>query len=251
MPEPRLAAFVDEAGDSGDKYAKGSSQFLAMGCTVLAQADLKAILGLFSDARVERGHAKTFRRFSENGEKDNFVLTTLLAKKGVRLVAVALHKPSLTGSHIRSDHQREYHYLVKFALERISWLARDAARGGPPAENRCRVYFSEQKTYPYEDLCDYLNKLQHGRDRHNCRVEWQYIDETIGYARHKNETPIHFGDLVASAFHRAIEPKQHGMVDDRFFRNLLPAIYSKNGKSYGLKLFPPRAIDEMCARGEL
>jgi len=233
------------------KYGKGSSQFLAMGAIVLAEADLQSSLSLFSEARTERGHAKTFRKFSENNDKDNFVLTKLLSKKSVRFVAVALHKPSLAGSHIRSNPQKEYQYLVKFTLERISWVARDAARGGHPDQNCCRVFFSEQKTYPYEDLCEYLNKLQHGRDRHNCSVEWAYIDEKIGYAKHKNEDPIHFGDLVASAFHRAIEPKEHEMVDDRFFRNLLPAIYSKNGKRHGLKLFPPRQIDEICARGEL
>jgi FAD/FMN-containing dehydrogenase len=136
-------------------------------------------------------------------------------------------------------------------LERISWLVRDAARGANATDNQCHLIFSEQRSYPYEDLCEYLNKLQRGKDQHNCSIEWDYLDQSIESIKHKNEHPIHFGDLVASAFHMAIEPKQHDMVDDRFLRNLIPAIYSRNGKCYGLKMFPPRRIEEMRAAGDL
>lgn len=251
MSEPRLVAYIDEAGDSGGKFGAGSSQFLAIGCTVLAIADLDATLSLFEEARAEREHSRTFRKFSENNEKDNFVLTQKLGKRGVRLVTVALHKPSLDGSHIRSDPQSEYQYLVKYALERVSWLARDSARGGKPEDNRCKLVFSEQKTYPYEDLCKYLNRLQKPNTKYNCSIEWNYLHPTIESEKHKNETPIHFADLAASAFHRAIEPKQHGMTDDRYLRNLLPAVYTRGGKYYGLKLFPPRQIGEMRDKGEL
>lgn len=253
MPDPRLVAYIDEAGDSGNKYGVGSSQFLAVGAVVMAVADEAAILDLFPEARRERGHLRTFRKFCENNEKDNFVLTKLLAQKPVRIINIALHKPSLAGTHIRSNPQREYHYLVKYALERISWLARDAAKlnGGPPDENLCQLVFSQQKAYPYDDLCDYLNRLKGGRERYNCSIEWAFIHPTILHTKHKNETAIHLADIAASAFHKALEPKQHGMTDDRFSRNLFPCLYRRNRRCYGLKLFPPRAIDEMRRVGEL
>jgi hypothetical protein len=62
---------------------------------------------------------------------------------------------------------------------------------------------------------------------------------------------VHFGDIVASAFHRAIDPKKHGMTDDRFARNLIPTIYSRSGRPYGLKIFPPAAIDKLQKIGQL
>ena len=166
---------------------------------------------------------------------------------------VALHKPSMAGSHIRSNAQKEYQFLVKWALERVSWIARRSAkaRGGKPEENCCQLIFSEQKSYSYAELCDYLNKLQRGKERYNCSIEWDYLHTEVGYERHRNEQPIHFGDIVASAFHRAIEPKIHDMTDDRFARNLIPTVYNRNGKYYGLKLFPPAAINGMKEKGEL
>jgi hypothetical protein len=86
---PRLVAYLDEAGDAGDKYGQGSSQFLAFGCAVTAISEVDALLKLFNEARAERGHSKTFKKFSSNNDKDNFVLTKLLASKPIRTVMVA------------------------------------------------------------------------------------------------------------------------------------------------------------------
>jgi hypothetical protein len=107
------------------------------------------------------------------------------------------------------------------------------------------------KAYPYEELCDYLNRLKGGRERYNCSIEWDYIHPTILHTKHKNEAAIHLADIAASAFHKAIEPKLHGMTDDRYARNLFPGLYRRNGRCYGLKLFPPRAIEEMRRAGAL
>ena len=70
-------------------------------------------------------------------------------------------------------------------------------------------------------------------------------------APHVNESPIHLADTIASALHRAIEPKQHGMVDDRFQRNLLKLHYRRHGKVQGFKLFPPKQIAAQQANGDL
>lgn len=242
-------AFIDEAGDAGNKYGKGSSEFLVMGCVVVAAADLNHAIKVFEETKAERGHNRQIRKFSECGDKEKFVLTKLLAQKKVRIIQVALHKPSMEGSFVRSNPRQEYNYLVKWTVERVSWLARDAARGGPPLYNQCQLHFSEQRVYPYSELCDYLNKIQKGQERYNCSAVWDYINEDAIYSRHKNETPIHLADTVASAFHHALEPKQHGMTDERFQANLLPALYRRSGKVQGLKLYPPKAFEQMRRAG--
>jgi hypothetical protein len=72
---PRLVAYVDEAGDSGSKYDSGSSRFLTIGSLVTSVAEVNGVLKIFGDARAEREHTKTFKKFSSNNDKDNFVLT--------------------------------------------------------------------------------------------------------------------------------------------------------------------------------
>lgn len=245
----RLVAYIDESGDPGSKYGKGSSEFLAIGAVVFAVDSSNEVLTVFDAARKERGSERVFRKFCDSSDKDNFVLTKHLSARPVRTVMVGLHKPSMVGSHSRSNPQAEYQYLVKFALERISWIARDSAKRNGDGNKLCRLIFSQQKMYPYEDLCAYLDKLKNGQGKYNCSAEWDYIDEEIEVIPHENEQPIHLADIVASSFHRAIETKKHGMTDDRFARNLFPSLYRRDKKCYGLKLFPSKEVAEMTQAG--
>jgi hypothetical protein len=141
--EPRLVAYIDEAGCSGDQYGKGSSQFLVIGAVVMALADEANILQVFREARALGGREKLFRKFSECKDSDNFVLTKQLSKKPVRIVQVALHKPSMAGSCLREHHKEEYQFLIKFLLERISWIARDSAK----------QQFNDPKNRPELNMC--------------------------------------------------------------------------------------------------
>lgn len=250
MSDSRLIAYIDEAGCSGDKYKNGSSEFLAIGAIVLAREHLDETPALFKSARDERGREKPFVKFSKSSDSDNFVLTQHLAKQKARIVQVALHKPSMEGNFTRSNHQSEYQYLCKFIIERLSWIARDTAQKSGDASTKVSLVFSEQKMYGYDDLKIYLEKIRRGRDRYNCSVEWDHIDDDIQVLPHINEHHIHLADIVASSIHKAIEPKRHGMTDDRFQRNLAPVVYRRKGTQYGVKLFPRNEIEQMREAGD-
>jgi hypothetical protein len=252
-PEPPLVAYIDEAGDQGSQYGVGSSKFLVIGCAVVAAAEIADTLGVFEETRRERGKTTPIRKFSNSSEKDNFVLTKNLSNKNVRIIQVGLYKPAMAESFIRGDHKSEYFYLIKFAMERISWLARDRAkrRGHYSQNSKCRLVFSEQKQHSYGELCEYLNRLQTGKLRYNCSIEWDYLHDVVTCEPHANEQPIHLADIAASALHKAIEPKAHGMTDDRYQKNLHPALYRRDGRVYGLKLFPAPDIAQMRLKGEL
>jgi len=254
---PRLIAYLDEAGCAGSKYGEGSSRFLVIAAVVLSADQEDDALAIFDEARAESGHSKCFRKFSKASDGDNFVLTRLLPSKRVRLVQVALHKPSMTGRYTRNHHKEEYQYLVKMVLERVSWLARDAAKksgesgkSSDPNDNLCQLVFSEQKLYSYDDLCGYLNELQHGQSRYNCSVEWPFIHPHVRSRKHEDEQGLHLADIAASALFKAIEPLRYGMTDDRFQRNLVKAIARFSGKPFGLKLFPPKEVRAMIANGD-
>ncbi|MBG0800838.1 DUF3800 domain-containing protein [Methylocystis sp. H4A] len=250
MPDPKFVAYIDEAGCSGDKYGGGSSHFLAIGAIVFPIQGERDVLAVFDEARSERGHERKFKKFSETKEKDNFVLTKVLSTKKALITQVALHKPSMAGTFLRANHKEEYQYLVKFVLERVSWIAKAAARGGSSDTNKVKLVFSNQDMYPYDELASYLTKLQKGQARYNCSVNWDFVHEEFTSQRHQNETGIHLADIIASSLHMAIEPKQHGITDDRFQRNLLPMIFRSYGKPAGLKLFPTREISQMKANGD-
>ena len=245
-----FVAFVDEAGCSGDKYNTGSSQYLVMGAVIVRRCNLNNALSAFAEAREERAKGEIqFRKFSKASDKDNFVLTKLLGRKPIRTAFVGFHKPSLTGTHIRSNHGNEYNYMSKFMIERISWAVRDANSSG--GDHKADVVFSHQDMYPQEKFLEYIERLKRGRGRHNTRTNWEHVAQ-ISDTPHKDEGDTHLADLAASSFHMAVEPKNHGMTDDRFFRNLLTKLYrGREAKPHGLKLWPNDATQTAKDEGRM
>jgi len=235
-----FTAFIDESGCSGGKFGEGSSEFLVMGATVIRDKYIAEVLKIFDAARDIRASQKTFKKFSKENDINRYVLTSLIGQSKVRTCFVAIHKPSMQGTYIRDNHANEYNYLFKILLERISWIVRDAPiikNGNGP----CRIVLSEQRMYPYEDLFDYLDRLKAGK--HNCSAAWEHLsDETPSILQHEDETPVHIADIAASSFAMAIEPKSHGITDDRYIRNLSPTIYCRYGRAFGVKLFPEREM---------
>lgn len=252
MTEPsEFVALIDESGCPGDAFAKGSSQYLVMAAVVVRRCNLARALEIFSLGRTERDRNKPFKKFSRSSDKDNFVLTSLLGKAPVRIVCIGSHKPSLAGTYIRDNHAEEYNYLIKMIAERASWIARDAPKRDGQSNSRCQLSLSEMRMYSYEDMASYLRYLRIGQGRFNTRAEWDLLDDSIHVAPHVNEGEHHLADLAASAFARAVEPKEHGMTDDRFIRNLSPRLYRLNNKLYGVKLFPAEAVKKLKERGQL
>ena len=248
--EPNLSnftAYVDESGCSGDKYGTGSSSFLAMGAVIVRDDFLQDAVSVFKEAREEIGHKNEFRKFSEENDKRRFVLCRGLAGKRLRTAFVAIHKPSLAGSYIRDNHANEYNYLLKMLIERISWAVRDAPQIAGQVTGTCRLVLSEQRMWPYPEMFSYLQKLRGGS--HNCKAHWPAMSGAEpDVVKHLNEQPIHIADLAASAFAMAIEPKMHGITDDRFFRLFGPTIYSKYGRKFGLKIFPDKEMQEQSTK---
>lgn len=250
MTDSRLICFLDEAGCSGDQYGKGSSQFLVVAGLVMARRDLELVPVFFDNCRKEKGAATVFNKFSKCGDRDRFLLTRNMGRLPVRIVQVAVHKPSMTGSFTRSNHKLEYQYLCKLVVERVSWIARDSARNHPGENNTCQLVFSEQTMYPYQDMAEYFSRLRRGRRKFNNSAEWAHIANELDITQHRNEEPIHLADIAASALHCAIEPKTHGMTDDRFQRNLHPVIYKKNDMKYGIKIYPMDKLVPLIEQGQ-
>ena len=88
-------------------------------------------------------------------------------------------------------------------------------------------------------------RIKFGRDRYNCSAEWDYLDETIKVIPHENvEQPIHTADIVASAIHKAIEPKRHGMIDDRFSAILLQSFIASAAINMASNYFPEKKLEK-------
>jgi hypothetical protein len=246
-------AFFDEAGEHGDLFGNGSSRWIVMGAVILPRAYPGLIDDFFREAHNLAERRNQFKKFSHRRlrDVDRHVLTKLFPDFPITTVQVGFYKPSLGANWMRKNFIREYNYLIKFTLERISWAVRDLCNASRLREATCTVTFSQGEMHSYEDVSAYLRRLRQGHGRYNCSAEWCFIDPKVHLLPHADETETHLADITASALHRALEPKQADITDDRFERNLARTLYRRNRSVYGLKLFPSNAVQQMRQNGQL
>jgi Protein of unknown function (DUF3800) len=170
-------AYIDESGELGTNYERGSSEFLVMGAAILPSWLPDIPSEFFEHARqVDRHKVSPIPKFQKCKEKRQWLLTHFFRLYPIHTIHVAVHKPTLFGSHIGRNLNDCYAYLIKLTLERVSWWVRDQHHINDPGNARCRLVFSENEALPYSAIREYLSKLRGRRGMYNCRIEWPYTN---------------------------------------------------------------------------
>src|SRR4029079_7311328 len=143
-------AYIDESGELGSAYDKGSSEFLFMGAEIFPAWIPSLAKTLFEHAReIHPGIAKPCPKFQNCNDRSKHILSSLVAQYPIWTVHIGGDKPALTGKNIGLNKNRLYAYLLKFLLERISWFVRDQNHCHDPANYRCHLVFSKNESLPY------------------------------------------------------------------------------------------------------
>ena len=231
MSEPRLHAFVDEAGDRA-VTARSSDHFL-MAAAVVADAHLSAMADLLgqlrSDLRRRRGDPLHWQNIKGHAPRLH-VAKTIGNQPWIVVSAVVVCKRQFAATLPSEEHA--YLYTLRLLLERLSWLA--DSRGAVLSYTLAHIVrFELAKLRQYEAAL---------RKRPDCNIIWSALDPRGG----RIDQPIRveglqLADLVASAVFRAFEPDEYGNTEDRYLRQMSTRLYRRPERpitSYGLKMHP-------------
>ena len=236
--KPCFVVYIDESGDEGFKFSKGSSEWFVISAAVTrAESDHKT-LGLIDSFKSKaKIPAKNHVHYTGLKQPRRLLLAQTIATGRLRVVSVLAHKPSLLNTGL-VEHPRLYFYLVRWLLERVSWLCRDAPKSDASAGCAARIVFSARCGTPYGDLVDYLVRL---RTREQTSIHWPAIDvEAISVQPHRANKGLQIVDGVAGSLLSALELND-GRNECSCARALKPVTYAYRGVSYrryGLKLLP-------------
>jgi hypothetical protein len=246
MSEPLYIAFVDESGCDGDKFERGSSEFLILSAVVgigVMQPDIDMRLDAL---RNMSGKPDDWQipKFEKAPAPVRWAMCQLFADLPFYSAHVVIHKPSIRDNALRTDKNRLYRYASKLLVERISWICDAMHTPGAPGE-LCEIIFSQDLSRCYSSFKDYIARLSAARDRINTSIKWKHIS-----ADHIRDVPFRklsgllLADYHASALGLALEKKKFGQYDDRLARILNEAIRKSRTHgvfSYGYKLWPKEA----------
>src|SRR6266496_2764834 len=118
--------YIDESGDEGFLFGKGSSTwFVLSGVVTQKTTDLNTVK-LVDTVRTTLGRKdQEPLHFRNLKHEHRLPFLHQIAQADLKTVSVLIHKPSIRNVELFQQKYRLYFYAARLLLERISWYCRD------------------------------------------------------------------------------------------------------------------------------
>lgn len=119
--------YVDESGDDGFGWERGGSSWITLSAVVTRRSNDLEVVKLVDGVNETIGRPiKDVLHFRKLRHEHKLPFIDAISRARLRTVSVLVHKPSLTAARsFRSKRHSLYFYIVRYLLERVSWLCRD------------------------------------------------------------------------------------------------------------------------------
>jgi len=243
-----FVVYIDESGDEGFVFnpdGSGSSRWFVLGAVVLRKSTELATVKLNDAVRtVLKYDAKRKPlHFVDLRHEHRVVWIDHVARAPIRVLVVAVHKPSLREPERFQQKSMLYHLATRFLLERVSWCCRDHRREGE-GDGSTEVVFSHRANISYPDMRASLTLLKKKAEVGDVSIDWGVIDpEKMTAASHASRMGLRIADACASSFFCGVQCNPQGFTEPRYATMLKPVVYSHKGRKIGngFKLWPGEA----------
>ena len=240
-----FVVYVDESGDEGFAFGRGSSDWFVLSAVVTHKAKDLETVKLVDAVRTRlRRPDKKPLHFRDLRHEHRLVFVDAIGRAALRTVTVLAHKPSIPEPEIFQERYRLYFHSVRYLLERVSWFCRDQRPAHDTGDGSAEVIFSNRSGMSYEDLRQDMVALKLQTKAREAEIDWSGVKphEISAYTAGKR-MGLQRADAVASSFFYAVQPSQYGYMEGRYARMLKPVVYRHEGQplGYGLKFWPREA----------
>ena len=235
LSQPQFRCYVDESGDEGFQFGRGSSPWFFVSGVVVRQDDDAHVRGIVDEAIqtiwLDR-HQKppTLLHWRDLDHNKKIVVAKILATRPFCQVAVGVWKPGIRSSSHLTQADFLYRYAVRFLLERVTWYVADR-------KGRVQMTFSSRSRFNAELLRGYVARIMHEPATQVKRV--LDLDEIL--VRDASQVKmLQVADACTSAVANAFNPDHYGNIHPYYLELIKNRLYCRGGNlsSYGLKLFP-------------
>ncbi len=234
--------YIDESGDEGFMFDKGSSDWFILAAVVTHKAtDLETV------KIVDHVREKVLNRtdheplhFRKLKHEHRIPFLHAMSQADLKALVVLVHKRSIKDIEVFQQKNRMYFYAARLLLERVSWYCRDHMTAKTLGDGTAEIIFSNRGGTKYEEFREYMDRLKHQTEFGNVQIDWNVIkrDQIISYG--VKRMGLQLADAVASSFFFGVQLNQYGFSEDRYARMLCPLMYKHAGRyaGYGLKFWP-------------
>ncbi|MDX3100431.1 DUF3800 domain-containing protein [Nonomuraea angiospora] len=233
MPERRMFAFIDEAGQRS-RNGKSSDHFV-MSAVIIREEDLPKAAAFLADLRIaltrRPGDHLTWKNLKGHSPRLHAV-TVFGQQEWATISTVVVAKRHISDNVLGMNDDRSYLFTLRFLLERLSWYARDHGR-------ELTYTLAHVVRFKIEKLREYEAAL---RQLPDCNIAWGSLNVRGGRIDQPQRLELlQLADLAASATFAAFEPDSYGNTEPRYLQLLSDRLYRRGTApvtSYGLKMHP-------------
>lgn len=252
MASPAYVVYVDESGDEGFRFERGSSHWFILSAVITRKAEDLATVKLVDTVRgLLNKPPKKPLHFRDLKHEQRIPFVEVISQASLKVVNVLVHKPTIKEQETFQHPHRLYYYMVRYLLERVSWYCREHRRSPDLTDGSAEIVFSNRSGMPYQDMREYLDRLEkRSKIDVNPAVhpDWSVIktDQIRSFSAGKR-MGLQIADAVASSCYYAVEPSQYGYNESRYIVTLKPRIYQRKGRyiGNGLKFWPREVVDSV------
>jgi hypothetical protein len=255
-------AFIDESGDEGFRFGKGSSEWFVVSAVIMRSSDEREQVKLINTVRDglnQRRHSEHWiadkkpLHFRDLSHEQRKFYVEYISNALLRTIVVMIHKCEITSPEKYRQESNLYFYAVRLLVERASWYCRDQKRKNDLGDGSMKLVFSNRSTLDYKELGNYLKYL----DSNSIALDYRgapgiiFPDELCTHSPGQS-MGLQIADAVASSYYFAVEKSIYGFTEESYVKRLLSRAYRNEGQlwGYGIKV-APRETEEHRRDGKL
>jgi len=253
-----FVAYIDEAGDEGFKFGKGSSEWFVLGAAILRRATEMPEIRLVDDvrARLNRGRkpdrqfpAKKALHFRDLEHDIRKYYAVRIAQSHLTCTVVLIRKRDLLSGNETVAEERQlravlYDVAALALVETISHYCAEEYVSGDIGDGSVDLVFSSRSSLDYPQLRNTIEVVL--ADPSTFNYQGHFGREIIRPAQvqaimHSKSMGLQIADAVTSSYYYAVEASADGFVEDAYVRLLLPCAYRRIGEllKHGIKVYHP------------
>lgn len=245
-----FVAYIDEAGDEGFKFGKGSSEWFVLGAAVLRRATEMPEIKLIDDVRVRlnRGRAADrqfpakkalhFRDLQHDVRK--YYASRIAQANLISAVVLIKKRDWLSDFHTPAERKEAGRLLYARAstalIHSISRCCQQEYHSDDAGDGSVDLIFSSRSTLDYDLLRSFVASALNdtSKTQLHSNVSPTIIRASqIQAVMHSKSMGLQIADAVTSSYFYAVEPSQDGFTEDTYVRLLLPCAYNEAEKLIG------------------
>lgn len=245
-----FVAYIDEAGDEGFKFGKGSSEWFVLGAVILRRALEMPEIKLIDDvrARLNRGRAadrqfpaKKALHFRDLQHDVRKYYVSRIAQANLTSAVVLIKKRDWLSGFQTPTEQKEagrllYAKASAALIHAISRCCQQEYHPGDSGDGSVDLIFSSRSTLDYDVLRSFVASALNDENTPQQRssVSPSIIRASqIQAIMHSKSMGLQIADAITSSYFYAVEASQDGFTEDAYVRLLLPCAYQETEKLIG------------------